>query len=399
MSSNSNKSIRSVFDKTIAEMYTNILYKNTYLFYASFISKCEVHFVKMDYAACVHFDRVFIISINPDMFNLFPLEFRMGVLKHEILHIIMKHHDRLEDKDLNNWQLATDCSINQLIDKNHLPSNVITVEYLETLINKKLRIQESADYYYKELIKSKNQKPSNPETGDHKDWNKSKNGLFQDFAESGILKEYILDKIIKDTASLCTSEKTEIPNAAKNILEKMTIDKESAPWEKYLKRISSSLKSKPRNTFKRRNRRFLNRLDIPGKVKHKKPEILVILDVSGSINNKTIKKMLSSIINISKVNNTEISLIQVSSEVHKQETLNKKTKTFIRAGTGGTFLSSALSEIQSSPDIVIILTDGFLTEVDVLNFRKSKHKLMWVITKHGREMTGMKSNNSEVFKE
>ena len=62
------------------------------------------------------------LSINPTFWENLSSEYRVGILKHELLHIAFQHlilRDRYPDKMLFN--IAADLEINQYIDKAYLP--------------------------------------------------------------------------------------------------------------------------------------------------------------------------------------------------------------------------------------------------------------------------------------
>jgi len=62
------------------------------------------------------------LAINPTFWENLSPEYRVGILKHEILHIAFQHlslRDKYKDHRLFN--IAADLEINQYIDKDYLP--------------------------------------------------------------------------------------------------------------------------------------------------------------------------------------------------------------------------------------------------------------------------------------
>ncbi len=55
------------------------------------------------------------LFVNPDWWNSKTNDERCGVLLHEILHCVVKHHCRREGRDMPEWQIATDLAINDII--------------------------------------------------------------------------------------------------------------------------------------------------------------------------------------------------------------------------------------------------------------------------------------------
>lgn len=63
------------------------------------------------------------LDVNPDFYMGLTPEWRLGIVKHEVLHICFFHllrHDEFEDQEVANW--AMDMEINQYIDAKYLPA-------------------------------------------------------------------------------------------------------------------------------------------------------------------------------------------------------------------------------------------------------------------------------------
>ena len=52
---------------------------------------------------------------NPDFVMGLTPEHRLGVLAHEVMHIVMKHHARQGARDVGRWNAACDLAINPLL--------------------------------------------------------------------------------------------------------------------------------------------------------------------------------------------------------------------------------------------------------------------------------------------
>ncbi len=93
------------------------------------------------------------LAINPDFFTSLNEKHRVGLLKHELLHISFGHlilRDKYPDKKLFN--IAADLEINQYIGSNYLPEGGITMDSFPELT---LDLRAGTDYYYKELEKNR----------------------------------------------------------------------------------------------------------------------------------------------------------------------------------------------------------------------------------------------------
>jgi predicted metal-dependent peptidase len=93
------------------------------------------------------------LTVNPEFFNNLPDKHRIGLLKHELLHISFGHllsRDRYQDKELFN--IAADLEINQYINIEYLPEGGITMDSFPELT---LKSRAGTNYYYEELGKVK----------------------------------------------------------------------------------------------------------------------------------------------------------------------------------------------------------------------------------------------------
>ena len=170
---------RQVFEDTIAAAISNPAYNTTYMYYGYMVAQCAIIFKRMPAPAAVNFYRDhFNLMINPDEFNKFTLNERLGVLKHEMLHILGGHFNRLEDRDMRLFNYATDCAINQLINKDHLPKGCIFPDNLPTTV-KNVPEMLGAEQYY-ELLENDPDEDKLPQPGDgpgtlddHSEWENS----------------------------------------------------------------------------------------------------------------------------------------------------------------------------------------------------------------------------------
>ena len=86
-------------------------------------------------------------------------------------------------------------------------------------------------------------------------------------------------------------------------------------WQKVLKRIMGNSKKYFKPSYKKVNRRFSSRIDLPGKKALYKPTLICIIDVSGSMSNKEIGLGFVEIKKICEITNHKLLVIQVDTEV------------------------------------------------------------------------------------
>ena len=371
------KEMREPYDVAIQTIFTsqdsNI---KQYLFYVHVLTQCRVTFDStLKFVAAVSFSGFkYNLHINPYLFGQMNVQHRIGVLKHEMLHIIDLHlTERRKDYDNHNWNLATDCAINQLINSDHLPDGCITTSNLFKEGTVVVQLKMTAEYYYN-LIKD-NEDNLNPTFA------KTTGAAFDELMDcdcdssNDVVKE-ITREIIK-SAIESTKNCGVIPNEVQSILELKY--KREINWRKELQKIIGKLTSEKKKTIMKPNRRNPGRKDLYGNKRDVKNEILVITDESGSVSDKDEAKALSEIISLCQMFKIEVDLIRVDTEPSDIIKLNKNSIKYSRIKSGGTYLSSAIEKIKKDYDVIIVLTDGELQNKDIKNFEFINKEIIWLI--------------------
>jgi len=156
-------------------------------------------------------------------------------------------------------------------------------------------------------------------------------------------------------------------------------------WKKILKKYISSKKGSKINTIKRRDRRLPNRIDVKGKKTHYDvPEVVVGIDVSGSMSNEEIYKGLTEVNEICKVTRSNLKLVQIDTEIKGLEDFNENQKNFTRKGCGGTYmgvLPEYLIENKVKCDVLVMISDMFIEDIQTdKNWNKFKKPVVWLNT-------------------
>lgn len=374
-------------------MFSNSLYSHDYLFYACMVSQCTIIFDEnfpaiagVSYNNCAY-----KLYINPTRFNTLELVQRLAVLKHEMLHILNGHllYRREESRNHNNWNIATDCAINQLIDLNHLPQNCITLDYVQGLVKTKVKKLEPSEYYY-ELLNTDIQSTKLSENIDtHKSWELS------DSSESVETQKNITTEMIEESKEITQKTIGEFPNEYSKWI-KINKNEYKINWKKLLKSyIKTNTKIK---TIFKPNRRLPNRMDLKGSKKDKIPNLLYIIDASGSVKNSEFKELNSALITLCSQYNIKINAIQVDSEASEPEILSKNTELIERKRNAGTLLSAGLLKAEEHKlkyDTVIVSTDGYLSNLDIDEFIKINKKVIFLVPKSG-SITAFKNLGNKI---
>ncbi len=414
---------RGKLDDTLAAMFSNIEYRNDYLFYAHMIGQCSIK-IEPNLPSCAgvafsidHYN----LYINPEKFDEFTLVERLAVLKHEMLHILYGHLERKDDRVHLPWNISTDCAMNQHINKDHLPKVGVTPETLGKKLNKTVPKNQSSEFYYdflKEEMENQKQKEENQnkdngdQQGDGGHQGQGEQSL-QDMAQGmdshetwqqsvgdGDLQQDMTKKMIERAQEDTIKNKGNVPSQCSDWLEMVT-RKSELDWKKVLRGITGNKRVGKRSTIMRTDRRFPHREDLRGKTRDRIFNLLVIADVSGSMSDTAVLTTLAEVRHVCDLTRTDVDLIQIDTEAYQPEKLGKKTKLVERKGAGGTYLSPALEMARKHKiefNAVIVLTDGGLYSNEIQEFEKLGKKVIWLIEPNGQIMDAMNSSRMKAFK-
>ena len=183
------------------------------------------------------------LSINPNFFNDLPEKHRIGLLKHELLHVSFGH---LVMRDLYTnhklFNIAADLEINQYIHNDYLPEGGITMETFPEL---DLPERAGTKKYY-ELLEEAQQEGNCPSLesllsqmdGDsqycHKTWEE-----FDELSEADKkLVQKQVEHQLKETAEQTEKRRGNIPGELADLLERLRhIEPAKFDWKGYLKKI------------------------------------------------------------------------------------------------------------------------------------------------------------------
>lgn len=403
---------RGAIDSTLAAMFTNQLYRGTYLFYAHIVGQCSIKIDhNMKHAAGVSYNvDHYNLHINPERFDVHDLEGRISIIKHEMLHILYGHLGiRSNGLVKKSWNIGADCALNQHINSDHLPKRAILPSIIAKYYKVKCPENQTAEFYYN-LIQENPRPNSEPQDGDGEgedgdgtegEGEDSEGTEGEDFElelepfddhgkwdESDgdpDLQQDITKNMIEKAQENTIKSKGNIPSEVNNWLT-MHSRKSEIDWKKVLRGVVGNKRVGSRPTIMKSNRRFPNRSDLKGKVKDRSFNLLVVADVSGSMSDEAITSTLGEVRHICDITKTNVDLIQIDTRAYEPEKLTKSTKTVTRKGCGGTALFGAI-EMAKKHNIdyqaVVVVTDGHLFGNDVSRFKSLKKKIIWLIEKTG----------------
>jgi len=333
----------------------------------------------------------FVMYFNPRIFLECTLKEMQALIKHEIYHIMSNHYARA--KVLKNKyselaiSIAMDIAINQYIM--YLPSWSEKLENVKKTYNVNLKedlpmeeyvalIQEAIDKLIKKDIDSDQSAKTNHEVWD----------------ENSDVDE--MDEVIKKLSS--NAARGKIPESI-DLLIKALNKTPQISWKDYLKRTMGILPAGHKKTITRKDRRQPERLDLRGKLSNRVAQLLVAIDISGSVSDIDIDNIMAEVFSIVKNYPCEITIIECDSEirrVYKVKTIKDvKAKVDTKGGTQYNPVFNYIYENRLRNHVLIYFTDGLGEEQ--LTTKPYNYKTIWVLTGKEAEIS-LKEPWGEVIK-
>lgn len=338
------------------------------------------------------------LLINPTFWTKLPNDHRIGLLKHELLHIALfhlEHDNKGKNKELVN--IAMDLEINQYIDKKYLPEGGCTIDN-ETFAPMNLPVRAGWHTYYDLLLQeAQNQAQSDmgkkiqqmidaiaqglteTEDGtpvpDHSTWEEFE-GLSE--AEKKLVRSQV-EHTLQQVAEQIEKSRGTIPGELSGIIKKL---KEKEPprfdWKGYLRRFAGGSQIVYTKKLRRKdNKRFE---DNPGlKIKQRR-HVLVAIDTSQSVSDTELIEFFAEIDHINATG-SEITVMQCDVAIKSIKPYKKGDEVKVH-GRGGTSFDPVLeyyNENLRKYSCLVYLTDGEChTNVNV------RGRMLWVISTRGQ---------------
>ncbi len=319
-----------------------------------------------------------LFLFNPSSFLFLEEKESVAMIKHEILHILLKHHSR--EKVLKNKyrklaiNLAMDISVNQYIS--HLPYFVERISSVNRRFDLNLTINETLEFYTEAIHKAILEHPKEVDElllSEKANYDEVHDRWAESEDES---KDEVKDKI---TTTLKLASKNGVPNE----IEKLVLDSKPPElhWTEIIKKAMRTKPKGKRKTVTRVNRRQPERLDLRGELKSYIPDVTVAIDISGSIDDKSMRDFLIEILGLSKRFSESIRVIECDNEVRRDYRI-KSIEDIMpllkrRGGTKYTPVIEYIKKENLRNTLLIYFTDG-LGESH-LEVKPNHYKTIWVV--------------------
>ena len=336
-----------------------------------------------------------MLYINPTFWDSLSENHKLGLLKHELLHICFFHltaRNFYFDKKLFN--IAADLEINQYIESTWLPEGGITMASFPTLT---LNLKAGTNYYYQKLLQNNNS--DNPDPGlqslmdgqgnpsDGQNGTGDLHPTWKEFEKLSDTEKKLIknqtEHILKESAIQIKKSRGTVPGELKDMIDDFfKIEEEVFNWKAYLRRkLGASSEIFTKKSRRKESRRFKDNAGIKIKQKH---HLLVAVDTSGSVSNAELMEFFSEIHHIYKTG-TKITIIECDTQINDIYDYTGKFKGSV-IGRGGTDFDPPVDYYNKNKHkytTLVFFTDGYAP------IECKPHKpMMWVISSEGTEEKG-----------
>lgn len=367
-------------------------------FFGQFLVKIERD-IKYDITwplATVPMLKGYKIYFNPLLFLECNKREMIALFKHEIYHIMYGHHER--ERELRNKytttavNMALDISINQFI--NNMPPESYRLERFNYEFYASLKEDKSIEVYAEEIEKIIKEKLKNKMKSDDKDIGAVIDiSKAHDAWEESDLNKDSIKELTKKVA--ISSLKDKAPEDIKKIIASYK-EIPQISWQDELKSMLPTIRAGQRKTITRKNRRQPHRLDIRGTLPNLIPEVIVALDISASMSEKEIQKIMIEILDIAKNRSSKITVIECDDKIRRVYQAKSRNDFKKRSSNNGsTKFSPVFKYLQDNKlknQVLIYFTDGVGEgELEVKSVTKN---VIWVLT--GKDDLSLKKSFGKI---
>ncbi|MDF2192089.1 VWA-like domain-containing protein [Paraflavitalea sp. CAU 1676] len=320
----------------------------------------------------------FYLRVNPGYWmNLATDELKTGVIKHQLLHLVLKHPFRRNGfGNKRIFDLAADLVVNQFLLPAQLSYDAFTIEQFGFPPNLTL------EAYYRLLQQQEDAGvDNNPGDGgdgaldEHQHWHMDPSSSS---ALKHLMNQQVDDMITASCGRLPSTEIGKLPGGIQEYLQQI-IDrfKPVVSWKRVLKLFAASArKTYLQGTLKKPSKRYGT---VPGIRIRSKQRLLVAIDTSGSISAEDLAAFFQEVYHIWK-QGAEVLVVECDADIQQIWTYKGKVPEHIKGG-GGTDLTPPIVYANEvfRPDGLIYFTDGHANTPTVL----SRAPLLWLLSPGG----------------
>ena len=366
------------------------------------------------------------LAINPEFWESLSEDQRLGLLKHELLHIAFGHLTmffKFTDRRLAN--VAMDMEINQYIDRNWLPGGEYTREEFDAIKEQaQIEISEARErdapieelkaiaakvpsrgimiedyedlnldtragcrYYYDKLKQLQDEKKQNGTCGnqamddllddieagdvpDHSTWEEFEN---MTEAEQKLIEKQ-LQKVLSDAKEQTIKKRGTVPGEIEGVIIIEEIVPPKFDWRGYIRRFTGvSTKVFTKKIRRKENKRFDAN---PGLKVKMRQHMLLAIDTSGSVSDSELKEFMGEMHHIYKCG-VDITIVQCDTKIRSIEAYKGKFEMNV-LGRGGTEFDPVLNYFNENLRTYTSLV--YFTDGECYTSVRPKANILWVLS-------------------
>jgi len=307
-----------------------------------------------------------VLFVNPDFFlkTLRAAPERVGVLKHEVLHLVLRHVFRRRT-DPARWNVAADLVVNQLVGRPwKLPEGAILLQLFPGF-----PADETADRYYDLL--AGDALPAPAEHGDHGHWGEGDAG-----GAGGLMVDRVVAQAAERVGRGGDRGWGKLPGGLVEAIEATFARRRpQLDWRRVVRLFgASSRRTRIKATLRQPSARYGT---LPGIRVQRLSRLAVGLDTSGSISDDDLGRFFAEVHGMWRAG-AEVVIFECDAQVQRVYPYRGKLPTSV-AGRGGTAFDPVFERLREDRrrwDGCLYLTDGEGPTPEV----KPPCPLLWVLT-------------------
>jgi predicted metal-dependent peptidase len=362
-------------------------------------------------AAVSLFERQMVkLRINPQFWDSISEAHRYGLVKHEVLHIVLRHLVFLKNyANRAIFNIAADLVVNQFIAPEQLPDGAVTLDFFKPLEKTHglfLEKDKGVDYYYEKLLRFLQKQAQTPDpaasgegSSGVSDEDRQQSGsvmsqigqwlqeeseamtkhrFWDEFAALDSSETRVMEQFIKNATKQALQRTRlkahgKLPGHLLEEIEAAVADKPLVNWRRVLRLFAASSNSTfLKNTIRRPSKRYGV---VPGIRLNRRHEILLAVDTSGSIQQDDLALFFSEIYHIWR-QGARITIVECDADIHRIYPYRGETPRTV-AGRGGTSFDAPIRLAnERMPDALIYFTDGYAPAPAI----SARMPVLWVLT-------------------
>ena len=343
----------------------------------------------------------FQLMINEKFWTDLSEEHRLGLLKHELLHIAFQHlttFTMFSDKKMAN--IAMDMEINQYIDGHWLPEGGIDINDYDDL---NLDRKAGSRYYYDKLKQAQQDKKDKGTCGDD-NMDKLLEGMekgqgkvmigpasgrdgdkevdipdhkWEEFenmpdAEKKLIEKQI-QRVMSEAKEQTIKKRGFVPGEISDLIKLDAVIPPKFNWKAYIRRFTGiSTKIFTRKVRRKENKRYS---DNPGLKIKMRQNMLLGIDTSGSVCDSELEEFINEIHHLYKAG-VNVTIVQCDTQIQSIKNYDGKFELEV-SGRGGTYFEPVLELFNEKREFTSLI---YFTDGEAWTDVKPRKPVLWVLS-------------------